>query len=153
MGVFSGDLISVSPTTIKYGRPIDLVAKWTVSTSSAWEVINGWWADIEITLDGMGGKADSGIIIGYSKKTFTHMINISPDVMPGYNIDGYATIKCYKGGFSSDYEVVYNQPITIRVEGIPNGPEEEEEGFPIIPVALAAGCLLVITAAATKNKK
>jgi len=155
MGVFSGYLISVSPTTIKYGRPIDLVIKWTVSTSSAWEVINGWAAKLEISLDGLEGEQIESNIFGYSTKVFNKMVNVGPDVMPSYNLSGYIIIKCYKGWPSTYYEVVYYEPITIVVEGVPddNGLPDDEGEFPIVPIALAAGCLLVVTAAVTKKRK
>jgi len=158
MGVFSGNLISISPTTIKLGLPVKLVVQYWAATSSWWEVINGWYARAEITLDGMEGETPTHYIIGKESRSFSDIINVGPDVMPGYDLNGYITIKCLKGDLSTDYEIVYNQPITIRVEEVPNGdgelPNGDEEGeLPIIPIALAAGCLLVITAAATKNKK
>ncbi|HUV55827.1 MAG TPA: hypothetical protein VMV84_01210 [Dehalococcoidales bacterium] len=155
MGVFSGTLYSIVPTSIKVGLPIQLVVAYYVHTSSWWEVLNGWYARVEITLDGLGGVTPTHYIIGKEGRSFSDMITVGPDVMPGYDLNGFISIKCYKGDLSSDYEIVYYGPITIKVEGIPDDGEEPDEGkeFPIVAIALAAGALLVVTAAVTKKKK
>ncbi len=162
--IFSGELLSLEPAEIKPGRPINLVAKWTVATSSPIEVITGWEAEFVIALDGLEGKSSAGVwdLIGFSRKTFTHMINVGPDVMPSYGLTGYATITCWKGGFSSYYEVVYNEPIVLAsaINGGGNGGngggnggngEEGEGKFPLIPVAIGVGVVAVAVAAVTRR--
>jgi len=144
---FSGELISIKPSTIKAGLPVDLNVQFTVATSSFWEKINGWWCKITITLDGMEGSKISTYIFG-SSKTLFYKINVGPDVMPNYDLNGFVTILCSKGGFSSYQETVYDEPITIRVmtEGVLGG-------FPIIPVLVGAGGLLILAVALSQKRK
>ena len=143
--IFSGELISLTPSTIKAGLPINLVAKFSVATTSWWEKVNGWWAEIEIALDGMSGIVTSSVLYG-SSHTLSYRVAVGPDVMTGYNLDGFLTIKCFKGGFSGYTEIVYFEPITIQAGVIPEGT------FPIIPVALAVGVGMVAIAAITKKR-
>ena len=155
--IFSGELISLEPSTIKAGLPIELVAKYRASTSSWVEAFNGFISGVEITLDGMEGSAYTDIILG-SSHTISLVVVVGPGVMPNYNLTGYVIIKCGKGGWSPYYEVVYHEPITIKVfvpgDGEPPDGEPPPEGkFPIIPIAIAVGILAVATAAITKKRK
>ena len=88
--VLSGELISLKPTSIKAGLPISLIATYRVSTSSLWEVINGWSSKIILTLNGLEGSATASIF-GYYR-TIIHTIDLGPDVMPSYDLNVYAKI-------------------------------------------------------------
>lgn len=150
---FSGELISINPTTIKAGLPINLVVTYKVTTNSPVEIINGWTARIELTLDGLEGAAETEYIFGWSR-TVKHTVNLGPDVMPGYDLNGYAKIICYKGGFSGYAEVVYYEPIVIHSSYVPDGGNGELPSgkFPIIPLAIAGGAIVVAAAFLTKKK-
>jgi len=155
MGVFSGELISVLPTTVKVGLPVSLVVKYWVATSSWLEVLNGWYTNVKITLNGMEGTTPTHWIIAKESKSFSDMVTVGPDVMPSHNLNGYVSIKCLKGDLSPDYEIVYYEPISIRAEGVPgdgDGVPPAEEKFPIIPFAAGVGGLLVVVAAVTRKR-
>lgn len=151
MPIFFGEIISLNPAVLRPGQRIKLTTKWRVWTTSWWEANLGWWAGIEITLGGMSEKFESGMFYSHIKE-FNSLIEVGPDVMPNHDLFGDIVITCYKGGFSSYSEIVYSEPIQIK---IPTGNEENGEngfGLPLIPLAIAASVGIVVIAVISKRK-
>ncbi len=150
--IFAGEVISLDPAVIQPGQEIKLLTKWKVSTSSWWEANLGWFAEIEISLGGMSGKKRSAMFYTPTRE-FSHLIDVGPDTMPSHDLTGDISITCYKGGFSSYSEVVFFEPIRIRIPSGSGGNGQEEvveKKLPIIPIAIVAALGIVAIAAKTK---
>lgn len=141
--MYSGEVASITPNTIKAGMPIKLFATWWAGNDDAWQILNGWHAKIKVELNGLIGER-SFFILGRSIQPFYDTeILVGPGVMPKYDLSGYVSIECRNGVSSTPYY----QPIIIRtIVPSPPVPPDEEKEFPIIPVAIGIGILLVVAA-------
>lgn len=151
--MYSGAVTSITPAAIKAGLPIKQIIDWWAATDDPWQVIFGWHMKIKVELNGLIGE-QSYHVIGRSVQPINDMeLLIEPDVMPNYDLSGYVSVECRDGVPTP--EIVYYQPITIKVLGGGDGGDGEPPSgeLPLIPIALGAGVLLVAVAALTKRRK
>jgi len=118
--IFTGEITDISPLEQRIGAEISLVVGYNVKTSSLTEAINGWWAESEVKLDGLSGKAKSGMLTGYGSHQLSNQANLG--VMPNRTLYGTVTVTCYKGGFSGYSEVVTTKNITVTPSALPPVP-------------------------------
>lgn len=112
--VYSGNIVTVTPSSIQEGMPIAVTVAFKAATTSLVEKINGWWTGVEFNLISGGNNIkqtlDGSIAFGasVSKSVAAYM-----GIMPGSDVTGTVRLLGYKGGFSMYYEVL--DVWTIRI--------------------------------------
>jgi len=117
--VFSGQIVSVTPKSVKAGAPLQITVGWQAHTTSLIEATNGWKVKAIVKIESVSKEALSSLLAGFDN---AGNLSVNFGAMPASPVDGVIVLRCYKALLSSYYEDVDSASFQVLVTEEPPPP-------------------------------